>query len=359
MHSILAPSSAHRWRYCTGSVMMELSAPPEEESEEARNGTAAHWVGQKLIQMQPIPQYAPNGVFIDDEMRDAAELYAADAVAMTIACGRNEIAFVEVQVAIPQVHEQCWGTPDLVMLDVPNCVLYIWDFKYGHKPVDAERNWQLACYAAHYLGNTQHIITDVVFRIVQPRCYGHPPIKEWRVNRSTIEPMVWELHNAAKAALSEHAKLVPSVDHCEDCRTRHNCPALQFVSFGATDRAFSPVPLDLPAAALGRELVALTNAADLLNARLDGLQQQAERLIRSGQRVPGWSMASNAGKLKWTVPDADIINIAYMMGMDIRKPAQAITPTQAKKVLPEEVVKAYSDRPNGSLKLVQTTGWKE
>ena len=40
-HCELAPSAAHRWGHCTGSIRMARGLPPEEESDAAREGTLA------------------------------------------------------------------------------------------------------------------------------------------------------------------------------------------------------------------------------------------------------------------------------------------------------------------------------
>lgn len=47
-HSILMPSRAHRWVACGGSVTLEAQCP-EEQGEEAAEGTAAHEVAMMLL----------------------------------------------------------------------------------------------------------------------------------------------------------------------------------------------------------------------------------------------------------------------------------------------------------------------
>ena len=72
-HSPIAPSSADIWMNCPGSVAMQAAQPPEEETEESREGTAAHWLLEQILLKLTVPAdaIAPNGVPINDEMRAA------------------------------------------------------------------------------------------------------------------------------------------------------------------------------------------------------------------------------------------------------------------------------------------------
>ena len=75
-HAILAPSSAARWMQCGRSPSMEAAFPEEEESEAAREGTAAHWWWSEAmageILEQPARRFAriqPPGVVGDGGSR--------------------------------------------------------------------------------------------------------------------------------------------------------------------------------------------------------------------------------------------------------------------------------------------------
>lgn len=356
MHSVLPPSSAHRWRFCSASALMELSQPTQEETEEARNGTAAHWVGaQFLMGRTELPQFAPNGVEIDDEMLDAAGLWASD-VAERIMPGH--IVRIESAIRAPDIHEQCFGTPDLQIIAIRQNKLFVDDFKYGFRPVEAEWNWQMACYTSGILTEFPDI-TDVEWRIIQPRAYGHDPIKVWRPTMMHLGEMFQQLSEAADNALSPNPKLVPSPEACRDCAAAHCCPALQYLTLAYMDVSFSAIPMNLDAMSLARELNKLEAAFTLMQARLDGLREQAGAMIKRGSRVPGWTLEPTVGKLAWTIPDAQVIQTGQLFGVNLAKDQKAITPTQAKKLLPPDVLTAFSDRRNGSMKLMKSKGWKE
>ena len=50
VHATLGASSADKWYNCAASPAMEEAyAPPEAPSENADEGTAAHWVGEQCL----------------------------------------------------------------------------------------------------------------------------------------------------------------------------------------------------------------------------------------------------------------------------------------------------------------------
>ena len=104
-HSILAPSSAHIWRYCAGSVRME-ALYPEEDSEATRIGTAAHWVASEIFdgRLPLADTTAPNGVIVDDEMIDGSLIYVTDVMSAP-----GELV-IEERVTAKAVHDDCFGT---------------------------------------------------------------------------------------------------------------------------------------------------------------------------------------------------------------------------------------------------------
>ena len=44
-HSLYSPSSAHKWMHCHAALAMEQDAPPDESSDAANEGSAAHELG--------------------------------------------------------------------------------------------------------------------------------------------------------------------------------------------------------------------------------------------------------------------------------------------------------------------------
>jgi hypothetical protein len=160
----------------------------------------------------------------------------------------------------------------------------------------------------------------------------------------------------------EYAALSPNPSfrvgpECLDCSARHTCELLQQASTAAIQYAGRSVEILTEPAALSLEKRLLESAAATIKARLTGIDAQIEAMIRAGQPVPGWTLEpGQGGRQRWNVPPAEVFTLGDMLGIDLRAPAEPITPKQAvKKGIDETVINGYSERTPGSLKLVPVT----
>lgn len=359
-HAPLMPSAAGRWVRCPGSVAMEALYPEDGDSAKAMQGTAAHWAAAELLGGRGVcvGQVADNGIVIDDEMIEGAQLYAE--YVATVCNGGRPI--IEQRVCIPYVHDQCWGTPDAWYYDKVAGVVTCIDLKYGHGYVDAFENYQLAAYACGVLDTLeidgaadQHI--DVVLTIVQPRSYhADGPVRSWRVKAADLRPYFNRMQTAAAAAMQPNAPTRISAE-CKHCNARHACGALQTAAMDAVDLAGVSVPVDLPPAAMGLELRTLQRAADMIKARISGLEEVTLSTIRRGGSVPGYRVEHGKGRKRWSRPIVEVVTMAKLMEIDITKSLAAITPAHAQKAgIPADLVDMFSETPTGEAKIVADDG---
>lgn len=373
-HAFLAPSSAHRWRVCAGSALLESQYPEQGDAEAAAEGIAAHWCMAQLFDGWGPDVLLQDGKTdtghpVNSEMVDAAQLLVDD-VRSVLLFAPQDIGSVVVEkpLTIPRISHACWGTPDVRLWTQPTpgqWTLYVWDFKYGHKHVDVFENDQLIAYAAGALSEANAQATaegrnavseanvTVVLRVVQPRSYHRDgPIREWRLPALGLRDYVHRLSMAAMDALQPVPECKPQPAACENCNARHACEALQRAAYRGMDLARQAQAQDLTPAALGLELRYLTDAAKLMDARLTGLKAQAESLLRGGVSVPHWMMAPAGGRVVWTKPAAEVFALGEMMGVSLVKDPEPITPTQAvAKGLSPALLGAYSATKSGAVRL--------
>lgn len=349
-HARLQPSSAGRVVQCPGSLRMESYYPETEVSPKSAEGTLAHAVIEAMLLRSAIPNGAT------DEMLDGAELWT-DLLTPYI----GEDLHIEERVDCTWVHIENWGTPDAWHFDRKTMVLNIWDYKFGHRFVDAFENWQMINYAAGILDTVGITgLTDVELvvniHIVQPRCYvDGGAVRTWSVKGVDLRPYFNRLKLAWDEAVSDDPETVVG-DNCRDCKARHACQTLQKVALSAVEAAGGTTPFDLPNDAISRELSMLTLAQGLLAARLDGLESEVLNRIKGGISINGWMAKQSAGREKWANAIDEVIALGDMMGVDVRKPS-AITPKQAIKAgLSAELVSAYTETPAGSIKLERADG---
>lgn len=338
---IIRPSGAARRIQCTASVAMEARYP-EPDSPEALDGQASHWAAACLLTIgAPTPEVghtAPNGVILTQEMLLGARLFA-DHVKATLGQDWHLRAFVERTIPIPSVHPQCQGTPDVyAWVNGPGgrLVLHVFDYKFGFRYVEVFQNPQCVDYVAGALdevkGRISDLEVDVVVHIVQPRSYHRDgSIRKWSMSAGDLRAHINVSSNAAHEALGPSPRFRVG-EECRDCSARHACPELQSKGYAAASLARMTQPLELPPAALALELRMLQDAQHLLKARIEGLLGQAEGLIVQGQRVPGYIREQGQGREYFTVPAAQVIALGSLMGKDLAKPQETITPRQAREL---------------------------
>ena len=295
LHSPLAPSAAHRWVNCTGSVKLCGQYPDREDSPEAMEGTAAHWVASELLggRAAAVGTLAPNGIAVTEEMVEGAELYRSTFPPEQLTAGGS--LRVESRVDCPSIDPSCWGTPDAWFIQ--DGTLHIRDYKFGHAFVDEFENLQMIAYASGILDTMPHLKRNelkIEFTIVQPRCFtGQGSVRTWRCVLPEIYPHVSRLAAAAAEVMYGNPELHTG-GHCAHCSAIHACPAAQRMTSHAIAVVHIPVPAQMRPEELGLVLRRVQYAQEMLKAMAGGLEEEAESLIRSGTRVPGFDLKPGA-----------------------------------------------------------------
>lgn len=358
-HARLAPSSAHRWVNCPGSVFME-ARHPNEDTQASIEGTAAHWAMAEMLHGRMVAegQITDAGTILTSEMIESAEVIVRD-VQKLLAGQQLSVFAIEQRVSMAsRIHEQNWGTPDVRAYCPTTRTLWIWDFKHGHEFVPEYENWQLIDYAAGVcaevgLDGLTDQWTTVILTVVQPRNYDPAgPVRRWVVKASDLRGYFNRLQMAAEDATSGAAG-TRAGSWCVHCKARGDCQTLQRDAYRTAAIAGDAVPVEMPISAVGLELGMLEDASKRLEQRIIGLRAQVEASIQAGKHVDGWSIEQGYGREKYTVPDEQVIAVAKMCGIDASKTA-VITPNQLRAAgMPAEFVNTIARKPLGERKLVR------
>lgn len=325
------------------------SAPDEADTEVTEDGTACHWLAAEIwnARFQVIDTLAPNGRLLTDEMFDAVDTYH------DVLRGWGTPVTCEQPVRINRIMEGMIGTPDAWSYDPVTKTLRIADLKFGFRFVEVWWNWQMICYACGLMDmlNLDPIDTLVEFTIVQPRSYHRDGVvRTWRVFALSLEAKIEELRIAAHAAVN----YAPNPG-CRDCPGRHVCVALQNSALTALEQSYGGDPCELTPAALGDELRRLKEGIKRMEARVSGLDTQAEALLRAGKIVPGWVLQASYARETWrTGTEGELITLAeHYFKANVLRPPKAITPAQARKVLPASIVAIYAHKPSTGVRLTK------
>lgn len=337
-------SAAGRWVRCPGSVRLAASHPLDDPDPRRAEGTEAHRVAMALLTTGEIVEGATS------EMIDGAQLFAAE-VAKRLP--DPDTRRIERHVRASSIHPHAVGQPD-VYGDADR-VLYVFEYKYGHRKVEAFENWQCVAEAIAILDarGTDPRVDFIEVVVVQPRYYGPGgPVRTWRFAVRALETYGGALESAADVVDHDDPPTLVG-DYCRTCPARHVCVTLQAATAEVANYAGTATPFALTAAQAASELTALRRASDALDARISGLEVEVTAALRRGEGTPGWVLQRGTGRERWK-PDAAarVAAIATALGHDIHKPRELITPAQARKLgLPAAVIDRNTERPQGEAKL--------
>ena len=353
--NFLRPSSAATWIVCHGQPAMCEHFPngtDEADDDVREDGIACHWLAAQVYAGNyPQPNsISPNGRVLTDEMFDAVDVY------LDVLRAWRGKAHVEMPIKANAIYPNMAGTPDAFYLDHKTNTLHIADLKYGFRFVEVWFNWQLICYIAmviEWFGLNDLMLT-IVATIVQPRSYHREgPVRTWRIAAHSLRPYINDLTHAAAKAMQPEPSCTPNPG-CTDCAARHACVALQNSALTAVETSYAGVPLELSPQAVGDELRRLKDAAKKLDARITGLQTQAEALLRAGMVIPHWTLAPTYACERWRDGmESQVVRLGQHYNVELAKPIRPISPTQARKLLPADIVATYSHKPSTGMKLTK------
>lgn len=303
-HALLSPSDAERWISCPAAIRMDKEVPEEPESPYAREGTAAHALGEikasfhfgKITKAQfnrrkaewakEFETYAEDPE-VYAEMEEHTDAYVALLEERVARVPGSEI-YLEVRVD-PGVPES-GGTADAVIVSAVHVEAV--DFKYGAGvAVSARGNPQLRLYALGAL--EEYDILDTVelvyITVHQPRMdhvltdeMTPEALYEWRDN--VVIPR-------ALLALTDDAPFGPSEDACRWCPSSGRCRA-------QLESVFTDLPLDRKPDTLEPEEI-----SDLLGRRAEIAQWLAafekaalDAMYTQGKVVPGYKIVRSGGQ---------------------------------------------------------------
>lgn len=338
-------SSLPRVFACPGSLTLGAQAPTSLETEAAREGTAAHELAKMVLTGavshvdELIDRRASNGVVYTAEMADHTAQYIEHLQT------RGLPLTVEESGQFSLTHATVTGTPDCIAYDATANRLYIDDFKYGFRHVEARENWQLIGYALLVCVNMSLRPSEIILTIHQPRSYhSEGTIREWSINNDQLQHYFQQLDAALTAAA--HSTTIQTGPHCYKCPAATICPANQKAGMAALEYALESVYSDeLTGGALATELDNLRRAQEIVKDRLTALEELAIDRVKKGatNAPPGYILETRLGNRKWLdTVNADMFNM--LTGVLIEVP-KLMTPAQAERAGADKAtVAAFTER---------------
>lgn len=212
-------SASARWRSCTASPQAIADfGLPDQESEAAAEGTLAHSVVESVINGEPPPEGAT------EEMLEAGQLMV-DVINHLAHEYRDLHVYIEQRVHLAKMHEEMFGTADVIAYSQQSNALFVIDFKFGRIHVDPVENSQMLCYmlGAHTFLNLSAVADIQQVIIVQPRTA--PAVRPWDVPPNyLIHEFAPTLKQAVADIESGNTKFHVSESNCRFCPALAKCP---------------------------------------------------------------------------------------------------------------------------------------
>lgn len=348
-HDRRAPSAAHRWMNCPGSVSLAETLPPEPESPYAAEGTFAHAVAAKALnELRDVSELIgfTDGIYtVDAEMAQHLQMYV-DAV---LAC--TNVPSVEIKAKYCTGPIFISGTVDAFGL-VEGNHLHVFDLKYGKGVyVPVEDNPQMMIYALAVINTFAHCrqhARTITMHIVQPR---HPQGGHKTHTISREQLFTWGREELAPAALA--VDTTPDVrvagDHCKFCPAKSVCPEIKDVGLSIAKKAFAPDAKAAIAQLTPEQMGELIGKFPLIVEWMKSVEDHATALAKAGTNVPGYVLEGRYGHRKWIDGAEDVIPLYTA---ECYEKPKLKTPAQLEKAIPKDIVNSLTTRPELPPKLV-------
>lgn len=329
-HALLGGSSAGRWVNCPGSIFYQKDLPPQEASEAALEGTAAHEIAEtvlgEFLNHKMTGEDPPPHIWVDVEEKVEAAYGYRDAVWK--------------HVLKESVTGKAYGMEDRMVLDdglqmsglVDFWCVYIddrgkrvgaiCDFKFGYHGISAFGNTQLIFYLAAMLAEIRRGGKDLdrlVGAIYQPRAFGKNAYEEVHYTAKQINAYTKKFYKAAEQIFVKKKATFKVGDWCQFCPAKGICKLYgKEVSAKSSLALIDPEvvtlpPVDkLPDETLARIILHEDSILEFLKAvKAVGIDR-----AKRGNPIEGTKAVYGTSRRKWIEDEHTVANVLSTYELD-------------------------------------------
>jgi hypothetical protein len=356
-HSKLSPSSAKQWTTCTASIgyIAENGSriPEEKDSPFAAEGTQAHDYAEiALIEV------LDKGLTRDEALANIPEAFREPLAVYIDEClkhsGEGWEEMVEVKVPLFYRPDDT-GTCDYMAIN--DDMLVVRDLKYGMGVlVRAEGNEQLAIYGQSAVKDLEMLYDfadefPVSIGIVQPRYIGEDPISTWETTIGELREFTNEIGRIAELIQDGgDVEFSPSLDTCKWCKAKGICVARAEQARDVLPDLIDPIAEEIERPEINtlsdNQLVNIYQHKKFIETWLKDVEAHLQDRALDGDAAEGTKIVQGQkGNTKWVDEEEAL---TYLKGQGLlqsqRLKMDAISPTQAAKLLKDKLTKASTKR---------------
>lgn len=343
-HARWSASASERNFACPGALaLIETMGIEDVESVAAAWGTACHQIAEECLRrgtdaaefIGGLQETKQHKFVVDEEMAECTQVfldYVREKLELYTDQFHGQVVgelLIEQNFDLDPIDPpiQAGGTGDAVLLFPAWGLIEIVDLKTGKGWVEARGNKQLRTYALGAAIANPGPWQRVQSTIVQPRV-GNTPVRfeqidiadllDWTQDlkramekcEGSIIATVWHDPRASEEWAAQH---LVAGDHCHAtfCPAIGRCPAIEARALAEAQTFFTtaneiappPDPKSLPV----DKIVGILDAADMIEAFLNGVRQYARELVEAGQELGRgdvqYILVDKQARRKWIVED--------------------------------------------------------
>ena len=329
---------------CAGYVFLDL--PKSETNPAAEEGTAAGEYLQRLLENQPIPESAKNGVYFDSDMK-----FYTTPISENIKLRAKSEVLCEQRIDwVTRSGIKIRGQYDAAFVD-NNGYLCIEDLKYGWGIVDVKENWQLIGYAIGEVVRRGQAFEKISFTIHQPRPHHEDgDTRNWTITYSELLEYKEKIETRMTEIANGRNDLQTS-DKCRYCMgAAEACPAFSRLFYRALEVSTEFYQDRLNNDEISRQLDQAKRAEEAIKIKKDSLVELGASRIKAGQIIPGYIQVDKFSNRKWNngiSPES----IKMMTGKNVIE-TNFMTPAKAEKAgVSKKLVKQLTSTQRVGVKL--------
>jgi len=386
-HSVISPSSAHRWMQCPGSVKLSQLAADKPRSQYADRGSVAHKLAEQcLLRGEKADKYLNHwglvvkgevtliknrekgdAHIIDQKMVDDVQLYVSGIQAIR-KTKKNAIFHVEERVRLPWIASTLHGTADCVIRD-PLKTIQIIDYKNGVTYVDERENPQLMIYALGALGEDNPTMAEkVIMTVVQPNGQGDPirsygmkvsELNEW--GQETLKKAVELVHVSYPLHINAcwQEKYLHPGKWCKWCNAEAVCPVntkdVINGMFGVDEIPIAMPPVPAEHEKLFKHYAAIPRLKDWIAA----VEKECRGYLIDNGSAYGWKVIQGLGHRKFRDPEAAAKTLENILGKGVYAPQKLKSPLAIREMWlakghASKIFDSLVEKPLGKIKIVST-----
>jgi hypothetical protein len=354
-HSLLSPSSAHRWLACPASLEGHKVS---ESSAYAIEGAVAHSVAHECWMLGVAAKTFIGAkricegteVEVTDEMAEAVQTYL-DFIAE--AADGSEV-ILEQRFEHPEL-KNFGGTIDCIIPDKRHLI----DFKYGAgvavevKGQSGHGLWfgfnaQLGAYALLFNARFPSL-GQIKTTVVQPRAHH----VDGPIRSTVLTPDYLDMLFADIDGMAGRAGDLRAGHHCKWCPRAAQCPELYELTVRTAKAEFAISSMTPERAA------EILNLREPLKEFFEAVEQWAHGQMDKGISVPGYKLVDRFGNRRWAFAEDQIAKKLRKFGKKQIYQTELLSPAQMEEVVGKELVSALVERPNLGTTLVPESDRRE